>query len=73
MDNKGLFLKTLLFQKKTIDLFLLMNYSYTLRHPCYLDKAHANGAHLGELVDGFEAVVDGLSEQLGELLVVEDL
>lgn len=39
----------------------------------YLDKAHADSAHLGELVDGLEAVVDGLGEQLGELLVVEDL
>lgn len=45
----------------------------TLRRPRYLDKAHANSAHLGELVDGLEAVVDGLGEQLGELLVVEDL
>lgn len=38
-----------------------------------LHKAHTDGAHLGELVDGLEAVVDGLSQQLGELLVVEDL
>lgn len=39
----------------------------------YLDEAHADGAHLGELVDDLEAVVDGLGEQLGEQLVVEDL
>lgn len=39
----------------------------------YLDETHADGAHLGELVHGLEAVVDRLGEQLGELLVVEDL
>ena len=39
----------------------------------YLDEAHAYGAHLGELVHHLEAVVDGLREQLGEQLVVEDL
>lgn len=39
----------------------------------HLYKAHADGAHLGELVDGLEAVVDGLCQQLCELLVVEDL
>lgn len=38
-----------------------------------LDKAHADGAHLGELVDHLEAVVDGLGEQLRKELVVEDL
>lgn len=38
-----------------------------------LYKAHADGAHLGELVDGLESMVDRLSEQLSEFLVVEDL
>lgn len=39
----------------------------------YLHEAHADGAHLGELIDDLEAVVDGLGEQLGKQLVVEDL
>jgi hypothetical protein len=30
-------------------------------------------AHFGEIVDGFESVVDGLSEEGRELTVVEDL
>ncbi len=41
--------------------------------PPALHEAHPNGAHLGELVDSLEALVDGLGEKLGELLVVEDL
>lgn len=41
--------------------------------PSYLDEAHANGAHLCELVHGLEAVVDGLGQQLSKLLVVENL
>ena len=32
-----------------------------------------DGAHLGQLVDGLEPVVDGLREKGGKLLVVEDL
>ena len=36
-------------------------------------EAHPDGAHLGELVDHLEAVVDVLGEEGGELLVVEDL
>lgn len=36
-------------------------------------KTHANGAHLGELVDSLKALVDRESQQLGKLLVVEDL
>ena len=43
-----------------------------LRAPA-LDEAHADGAHLGQVVDGLKAVVDGLAEEGGELLVVEDL
>ena len=43
-----------------------------LRPPA-LDEAHPDGAHLGEFVDGFEAVVDGLGQHAGKLLVVEDL
>ena len=39
----------------------------------YLDKAHADGAHLGELIDDLKAVVDRLGEELGKQLVVEDL
>lgn len=39
----------------------------------YLDKAHADGTHLRELVNSLEAVVDGLRQQLGKLLVVENL
>lgn len=38
-----------------------------------LDEAHSYRAHLGQLVDGLEAVVDGLGQELGKLLVVEDL
>ena len=38
-----------------------------------LDEAHPDRAHLGELVDGLEAVVHRLAEQLRKLLVVEDL
>ena len=38
-----------------------------------LHKAHANGAHLGQLVDGLKALVDREGQQLGKLLVVEDL
>lgn len=40
--------------------------------PPTLDEAHANGAHLRQLVHGLEAVVDALREQLGELGIVED-
>ena len=32
-----------------------------------------DGAHLGQFVHGLEAVVDGLREEGGKLLVVEDL
>ena len=38
-----------------------------------LDEGHPDGAHLGQLVDGLEPVVDGLREESGKLLVVEDL
>lgn len=38
-----------------------------------LHEAHADRAHFGQLVDGFEAMVHGLGQQLGKLLVVEDL
>ena len=38
-----------------------------------LHEGHPDGAHLGELVDRLEPVVDGLGEEGGELLVVEDL
>lgn len=38
-----------------------------------LYKAHADGAHLGEFIDGFKTVIDGLSQELSKLLVVEDL
>lgn len=39
----------------------------------YLNETHADGAHLGELIDGLKAVVHGLRQQLGKLLVVENL
>lgn len=39
----------------------------------YLDEAHADSAHLGELVDGLKAIVHRLSQQLCKLLVIEDL
>lgn len=39
----------------------------------YLDKAHSDGAHLGELIDDLEAVVNGLGQELSKQLVVEDL
>jgi len=39
----------------------------------YLDEAHPDGAHLGELVHGLKAVVDRLGQKLSELLVVENL
>lgn len=38
-----------------------------------LDKTHPDGAHLSQLIHDFKAMVDGLSEQLGKQLVVEDL
>lgn len=38
-----------------------------------LDKAHPNGAHLSELVDGLKAMVDRLRQKLSKLLVVENL
>ena len=38
-----------------------------------LHEGHSDGAHLGQLVHCLEPVVDGLGEQGGELLVVEDL
>lgn len=38
-----------------------------------LDEAHADSAHLGELVDGLKAIVHRLSQQLRKLLVIEDL
>ena len=43
-----------------------------LRAPA-LDEGHPDGAHLGQLVHCLEPVVDGLGEECGELLVVEDL
>lgn len=46
--------------------------SVVLRPPA-LHKRHTDGAHLGQLVHGLEPVVDGLGQQSGELLVVEDL
>lgn len=39
----------------------------------YLDKAHSNGAHLSELVNGLKAMVDRLGQKLSKLLVVENL
>lgn len=39
----------------------------------YLDEAHADGAHPGELVDSLEALVHRLGQQGSKLLVVEDL
>jgi len=41
--------------------------------PPPLHKTHPDGAHLGQFVHGLEAVVDGLREEGGKLLVVEDL
>ena len=38
-----------------------------------LDKRHSDGAHLGQLVDGFEPMVDRLGQQGRKLLVVENL
>lgn len=38
-----------------------------------LDEAHADGAHARQLVDGLETLVDRLSQEGSELLVVEDL
>ncbi len=43
------------------------------KRPQYLNKAHADGAHLCELIDDLEAVVHGLGEELSEQLVVKDL
>lgn len=42
-----------------------------LRTPA-LDEAHADGAHLGQLVHRLEAVVNTLGEQRGKLRVIED-
>ena len=59
---------------------ILIQYMFILITPIhhtvfemYLDEAHPDGAHLGELVHRLETVVDGLGQQLGKLLVVEDL
>lgn len=38
----------------------------------YLDKAHPNGTHLSELIDGLKAMIDWLGQKLSKLLVVED-
>lgn len=38
-----------------------------------LNKAHADGTHFSELIDDLKAVVNGLGEELGKQLVVEDL
>ena len=40
---------------------------------CRLSIFLPDGAHLGELVDGLEAVLHVLCEQVGKLLEVEDL
>lgn len=37
-----------------------------------LDKTQPYSAHLGQFVDGFEPLTDGLVEQRRELLIVED-
>jgi len=41
--------------------------------PPPLHEGHPDGAHLGEFVHSLEPMVDGLGEESGELLVVEDL
>ena len=41
--------------------------------PPALDETHADGAHLGQVVHSFKAMVDRLTEQGSKLLVVEDL
>lgn len=46
--------------------------SPVLSSPAF-DKAHANGAHPGELVHSLKPLVDRLGEQGSKLLVVEDL
>ncbi len=38
-----------------------------------LDKAHADRTHLGKFIHSLEAVIDRLTEKLGELLVVKNL
>ena len=43
-----------------------------LRTPTF-DEGHSDGAHLGQLVHRFEAVIDALGEKSGEFLIVEDL
>lgn len=43
-----------------------------LRSPAF-DKAHADGAHPGQLVNSLEALVDWLGQQCSKLLVVENL
>lgn len=45
--------------------------SPVLSSPAF-DKAHADGAHPGELVDSLEALINRLSQQGCKLLVVED-
>lgn len=41
--------------------------------PPALDEAHADCAHLGQVVDCLKAVVDRLTQQSRKLLVVENL
>lgn len=52
-------------------MYLKMLYFHERAH--YLHKAHANGAHLSELIDDLEAVVNRLGEELSKQLVVKDL
>lgn len=44
--------------------------SMVLRAPTF-DETHSDGAHLREFINGFEAVVNTLGEQLGEFGVVK--
>lgn len=43
-----------------------------LRPPTF-HKAHSDGAHPGELVNGLKALIDRLGQQRRKLLVVENL
>lgn len=62
-------------QKHALYYYCILNEPHgipVLRAPAF-DKAHTDGAHSGELIDGLKALIDRLSQKRSKLLVVEDL
>lgn len=46
--------------------------SVVFRAPAF-HEAHSNGTHFCEFIDGLEAVIHTLTEELGKFLIVKDL